>query len=299
MCICPKIYNFAPSKDNKMNLFKEKEKLNDFFSNQNQNATRIGLVPTMGALHEGHISLIHRAVSENDMVVVSIFVNPTQFNNKEDLDKYPRTLQEDIDKIKAFNEHVIIYAPATEDVYATAVQAANFDFDGLEFQMEGKHRPGHFDGVGTIVKKLFEIVKPTNAYFGEKDFQQLQIIKKMVAKEQMPVNIVGCPILREANGLAMSSRNERLQPETRKNASFIFETLLLAKDMFGTKNVRDVEHWVTEAFEKNENFELEYIEICDEETLKPVTENLNTKNYRAFIAVYADEVRLIDNIALN
>ncbi|GLB52504.1 pantothenate synthetase [Neptunitalea chrysea] len=253
----------------------------------------------MGALHEGHISLIDRAVSENDVVIVSIFVNPTQFNNPEDLEKYPRTLEADVAKINAFNDTVLIYAPNAKDVYEDEVMSAYFDFDGLENQMEGSHRPGHFDGVGTVVKKLFEITKPNNAYFGEKDFQQLQIIKKMVHKEQMPVTIIGCPILREANGLAMSSRNERLLPETRQKAAFIYNTLTHVKNCFGTKNVEEISSWVSNEFQNYAGFDLEYIEICDEETLIPTKSMLNTKKYRAFIAVYADGVRLIDNIALN
>lgn len=294
-----KIYNFAPSKDKMMNLFTRKEKLQYFLSNQNNDTKPVGLVPTMGALHNGHISLISKAVSENNLVIVSIFVNPTQFNNPEDLEKYPRTLEEDVRKILDYNSHVLIYAPSADDVYDNHVQSGKFDFDGLELQMEGKHRPGHFDGVGTVVKKLFEITQPDNAYFGEKDFQQLQIIKKMVEKEKMPVNIIGCPILREANGLAMSSRNERLSAGIREKASFIFETLLYAKELFGTKNVQEVESWVIVQFDKNEDFTLEYFEIADEETLKQAHTKLNNKKYRAFIAVYADNVRLIDNIALN
>ena len=170
--------------------------------------TSIGLVPTMGALHQGHLSLLEESIRNNDITVISIFVNPTQFNNSEDLLNYPRTQENDIEKIKTVSENIILYAPTVEDVYEGKTVSQHFDFDGLENQMEGKFRPGHFDGVGTVVKRLFEIVKPTNAYFGEKDFQQLQIIKKMVSKLNIPVNIVGCPILRESNGLAMSSRNK-------------------------------------------------------------------------------------------
>ncbi|SFU59344.1 pantoate--beta-alanine ligase [Pustulibacterium marinum] len=282
-----------------MSLYREKEKLQNFLSDQHQDQLKTGLVPTMGALHEGHISLIHKAVSENDLVVVSIFVNPTQFNNADDLDKYPRTLEADLEKINAFNDKVIVYAPDANDVYDSNVAATNFDFDGLEFEMEGKHRAGHFDGVGTIVKKLFEIVKPTNAYFGEKDFQQLQIIKKMVAKTQLPVNVIGCPILREANGLAMSSRNERLSKEMRQNAAFIFKTLMKSKEVFGQESITATKDWVTNQFAENHDFELEYVEIADEHTLKPAIEKTKEQKYRAFIAVYTDGVRLIDNIALN
>ena len=158
----------------------------------------------MGALHQGHLSLLHNAMQQNDIVVVSIFVNPTQFNNPEDLKKYPRTFEADLEKIKSISEDIIVYAPTVEDIYMGKTVSENFNFDGLENQMEGKFRAGHFDGVGTIVKQLFEIIKPTNAYFGEKDFQQLQIVKKLVSKYDIPVTIIGCPIYREKNGLAMS-----------------------------------------------------------------------------------------------
>src|SRR6476620_374248 len=180
--------------------------------------TTIGFVPTMGALHKGHLSLMAQSLKENTLTVMSIFVNPTQFNNAKDLEKYPRTLEADIEKIKTISDSVVVYAPSVDDIYEGTTVSQHFDFDGLENQMEGKHRKGHFDGVGTIVKKLFEIVKPTNAYFGEKDFQQLQIVKKLVSKYKIPVHIIGCEIFREASGLAMSSRNERLSTNARDEA---------------------------------------------------------------------------------
>src|SRR5690606_37822353 len=164
------------------------------------------------------------SVKHNSHTVISIFVNPTQFNNPEDLEKYPRTLETDVDKIKTVNEDIIVFAPSVKEMYDDNITSANFSFDGLENQMEGRFRPGHFDGVGTIVKKLFEIVEPDNAYFGEKDFQQLQIVKKMVEKNNMPVNVVGCPILRDENGLAMSSRNQRLSDEDKTKAALIYKT---------------------------------------------------------------------------
>ena len=196
----------------------------------------IGFVPTMGALHQGHLALMQRSLKENDDTVVSIFVNPTQFNNPEDLEKYPRTLEEDVKKMRGLSDKMILYAPSVEDIYEGNTISQDFDFDGLENQMEGKFRPGHFNGVGTIVKRLFEIVTPTNAYFGEKDFQQLQIVKKMVEKNHLPVNVVGCPIFREDNQLAMSSRNERLTPEERKEAAIIYKILTEAKEIFQNQN---------------------------------------------------------------
>lgn len=259
----------------------------------------IGFVPTMGALHAGHLALMERSLQENDYTVVSIFVNPTQFNNPEDLAKYPRTLDEDVRKITALNPEIIVYAPSVNDIYDSNPVAQSFDFDGLENQMEGKFRPGHFDGVGTIVKQLFEIVTPTNAYFGEKDFQQLQIVKKLVVKNQLPVTIIGCPIYREANQLAMSSRNERLSAEERNQASLIYQTLLQAKEKFQNGTVESVNQLVQQTFENHPLFDLEYFVIADEETLLPCTTKEKDKNYRAFIAVFVNNIRLIDTISLN
>ena len=259
----------------------------------------IGFVPTMGALHDGHLALMERSLRENEYTVVSIFVNPTQFNNPEDLAKYPRTLDEDVRKITALNPEVILYAPSVDDIYDGKPISQSFDFDGLENQMEGKFRPGHFDGVGTIVKRLFEIVTPTHAYFGEKDFQQLQIVKKLVAKNQLPVTIVGCPIYREANQLAMSSRNERLSADERNQASIIYQTLLQAKVLFQNETIESAIQLVQQTFENHPLFDLEYFVIADEETLLSCTSKEENKNYRAFIAVFVNNIRLIDTISLN
>ncbi|WP_395042903.1 pantoate--beta-alanine ligase, partial [Flavobacterium sp.] len=250
------------------------------------------------ALHQGHLSLMQQSMSDNDATVVSIFVNPTQFNNPEDLAKYPRTLEDDLNKISGLCTEIIVYAPPTEDLYEGKPSSLLFDFDGLENQMEGEFRPGHFNGVGTVVRKLFKIVQPTNAYFGEKDFQQLQIIKKMVEKLKLNVNIVGCPIFRENNGLAMSSRNERLSVEDRNKASLIYKTLLSAKELFGTKTANEVSNYVNNVFKNQSKFELEYFEIADEQTLKTCKRKSETKNYRAFIAVFINNVRLIDTISV-
>jgi len=260
----------------------------------------IGMVPTMGALHEGHLQLVKKALAENDKVVVSIFVNPTQFDNKEDLVKYPRTLERDVALLKTVSKtDILVYAPTVNDIYEGNTVSQEFDFDGLEFEMEGKFRDGHFDGVGTIVKRFFDIVKPDKGYFGEKDFQQLAIIKKLVEKYHIPVQIIGCEIYRETSGLAMSSRNTRLKPEYKLAAPFIYKTLVAAKEKFGTKSATKVSEWVENAFAKHDILELEYFIIADTETLRPTTRKSNKKTYRAFIAVYADDIRLIDNIALN
>jgi pantoate--beta-alanine ligase len=282
-----------------MHIFYGKAALIDYLKSIKTNHSSIGFVPTMGALHQGHLSLMQQSTQENQVTVVSIFVNPTQFNNPEDLAKYPRTLDEDIKKIADFNQEIIIFAPTIDDIYEGQTVSQSFDFDGLENQMEGKFRPGHFNGVGTIVKRFFEIVEPTNAYFGEKDFQQLQIVKKMVAKNNLKVTIKGCPIYRDVNNLAMSSRNELLSPKEKQEASVIFKTLVGAKAKFTTNSAATVAKWVQKSFEKNLNFKLEYFQIADETTLLPCLRKNKDKKYRAFIAVFVNNIRLIDTISLN
>jgi len=278
-----------------MEIFKTKSELKKYLSDLRQKKISIGFVPTMGALHQGHLSLISHGKNKNDIMVVSIFVNPTQFDNKEDLEKYPKTLENDIKLLESVNCDVL-YTPTADEIYDDNVVSEKFDFDGLEHQMEGKFRDGHFDGVGTIVKKLLEIVTPGKAYFGEKDFQQLQIIKKLVEKHQLPVKIKGRPIFREDDGLAMSSRNARLTKEHREEAPFIYKTLKKAKKKAGTKNVQEITKWVLKQFEKNPLLELEYFTIAEEETLETAKDINPNKEYRGFIAVYAGKIRLIDNI---
>ena len=282
-----------------MLIFTTREGLKSHLQNILAPSKSIGFVPTMGALHDGHLSLIQKSMLENAITVMSIFVNPTQFNNTEDLKNYPRTLEADIEKLKQISENIIVFAPSVEEIYHGQTTAQNFDFDGLENEMEGRHRPGHFNGVGTIVKRLFEIVEPSKAYFGEKDFQQLQIVKKMVEKNEIPVEVVGEPIFRETNGLAMSSRNERLTQVQREEAAFIYQTLQKVKHKFGTETVDDISVWVENEFKKHPNFRLEYFEIADESTLKSSQIKDVSKKYRAFIAVFMNEVRLIDTISLN
>lgn len=281
-----------------MNIYKHTEEINPIIETLKSQGKTIGFVPTMGALHQGHLSLIEKAMGQNDLAIVSIFVNPTQFDNPEDLKKYPRTLDRDVELLKTISDKIIIYAPTVEDIYGNKVISKHFDFDGLEHEMEGKFREGHFDGVGTIVKRLFEIIKPTRAYFGKKDFQQLRIIEKLVENYHLPVTIIGCDIFRETDGLAMSSRNERLLPEFRKAAPFIFKTLKAAKKQFGTKSANEVTKWVQNQFANHDLLELEYFIIADEESLKTSYRKSKGKSYRAFIAAYADDIRLIDNLSL-
>ncbi len=282
-----------------MHIFYGKASLIDYLKSIKTVQSTIGFVPTMGALHQGHLALMQKSLLENENTVVSIFVNPTQFNNPEDLAKYPRTLEEDVKKLTALNPNIILYAPSVEDIYDGKPLSQSFDFDGLENQMEGKFRPGHFNGVGTIVKRLFEIIEPTNAYFGEKDFQQLQIVKKMVAKNHLQVNVIGCPIYRESNNLAMSSRNERLSAQERDEAAIIYKTLTAVKEKFATNSTTAISEWVQKSFNKNTHFTLEYFVIADEATLLPCTRKNKNKKYRAFIAVLVNNIRLIDTISLN
>lgn len=282
-----------------MLVFKQKAELKAYLEDHRSSGKRIGLVPTMGALHEGHISLVMKSARENDLTVVSIFINPTQFDNKNDLENYPSTFEKDLELLENTGQEIAVFSPSVEEMYSNTVQAREFDFDGLEHQMEGKFRDGHFNGVGTIVKSLLELVEADNAYFGEKDFQQLQIIRKLVEKEHIDTTIIGCPILREANGLAMSSRNERLTPEMRQDAAFIYETISRTPELFESNNAEEIIEWVENQFNRQDFLTLEYVEIADESDLKPVKTFNKNNRYRLFIAVFANEIRLIDNIALN
>jgi len=257
----------------------------------------VGFVPTMGALHAGHISLVEKAVSETQIVVVSIFVNPTQFNDKTDLEKYPRNLNADL-KLLEETGCQIVFAPKAEEIYPEP-DTRKFDFGTSETVMEGKHRPGHFNGVAQVVSKLFEIVRPDKAYFGLKDFQQLAIIKNMVTQLNLPVEIAPCSIVREESGLAMSSRNELLTAEERKNAAVISETLFKAKELSREKSVNELVIWITETINKNRYLTVEYVEIVDDYELQPVKSWLENGTKICCVAVFCGKVRLIDNIVFN
>jgi pantoate--beta-alanine ligase len=279
-----------------MLVFNNREKLQQHLSTihvENQ----IGFVPTMGALHQGHLSLIEQSQLKNDITIVSIFVNPTQFDNIEDLKKYPRHLESDLKQLETINCD-IVFTPNANDIYNNSIIASRFNFDGLEYQMEGAFREGHFDGVGTIVKRLFEIVQPNNAYFGEKDFQQLQIIRALVKQNLFDINIQACEIYREKDGLAMSSRNTRLSPTQRKEVPIIYKTLLRVKELFKGESYNKIQSWVSNQFEDNPILSLDYFEITDESTLRTIKSKEIDKKYRAFIAINVGDIRLIDNISL-
>jgi pantoate--beta-alanine ligase len=268
-----------------------KNKLNEL-----KEAGTTGFVPTMGALHAGHISLVQQAVSENKTVVVSIFVNPTQFNDPKDLERYPRNLNTDL-KLLEKTGCQIVFAPTSEEIYPEP-DTRKFNFGALETVMEGKHRPGHFNGVAQVVSKLFDIVQPDKAYFGLKDFQQLAIIKEMVLQLKLPVEIVPCPIVREVSGLAMSSRNELLSAEERKNAAIISKTLLEANKLSEHKSVRELAEWITKTINKNPYLTVEYVEIVDGRQLQPVKSWDNEGEKVCCVAVFCGKVRLIDNVVL-
>ena len=276
-----------------MNIFRQHTNLNAFID---KNST-IGIVPTMGALHGGHASLIERALTENDQVIVTIFVNPTQFENYNDLKKYPKNLESDLKVIKEISKKIIIYTPESNDLYSKAVKSLSYNFDNIESVMEGYVRPGHFQGVATIVEKLLTIFLPTNAYFGEKDFQQLQVIKSLVNQKSLLSNIIGCSTLRDKNGLALSSRNKFLTDDEIKSASFIFEQLKIAKSLWRTEDPNSIKQKIRNSFTNNHNFKLDYFDIRFEDNLLNAEKN-SGKKVRAFIAVKFGEIRLIDNLAL-
>ena len=255
---------------------------------------KVGLVPTMGALHAGHASLVKRSVNENEVTVVSVFVNPTQFNDKNDLVKYPRTLDADCKLLEACGA-TYAFAPSVEEMYPEP-DTRQFSYAPLDTVMEGAFRPGHFNGVCQIVSKLFEAVKPHRAYFGEKDFQQLAIIREMVRQMQFDLEIVGCPIVREEDGLALSSRNARLSAEERENALKISQTLFKSRTFAATHTVSETLKFVEDAIAAVPGLRLEYFEIVDGNTLQKV-DNWNQTSYVVgCITVFCGDVRLIDNI---
>jgi pantoate--beta-alanine ligase len=254
-----------------------------------------GFVPTMGALHEGHLELVRQARRENDLVSCSIFVNPIQFNNPEDLEKYPRTLEEDLRMLEGAGCDLVL-VPSVEEMYPAPVNK-KYDFGELETVMEGKFRPGHFNGVAVVVKKLFEIMEPSSSYFGEKDFQQLRVIQTLVAMESLPVSIVPCPTVRESDGLAMSSRNRRLSKDERAIAPLIYLVLSEVSKQAGKTPVDELKQWAVTQL-SGSGFVVDYFEIASANTLRPVTQWDDTDPSRAFVACFLGNVRLIDNMEL-
>jgi pantoate--beta-alanine ligase len=279
-----------------MQIFDKKNALIHCLSLLKEKNKHIGFVPTMGVLHKGHQSLVEESIENNDYTVVSIFVNPTQFNKEEDLKKYPKTLEADLALLKNVGCD-FVFIPSVEEIYDQHVVSKSYFFGGIENQMEGEYRTGHFDGVATIVQAFFEIIKPNTSYFGEKDFQQLQVVKKLAEIENLPVDVIGCPIFRENDGLAMSSRNVRLTKEQRAEVPFIYQTLKKAVSLTKIKSVKEIYEFVKNEFATT-SLDLEYFTIAEEITLEEVLEINLGKKTRAFIAVNAGAIRLIDNLSI-
>ncbi|MDR2915777.1 MAG: pantoate--beta-alanine ligase [Tannerella sp.] len=268
--------------------------LKDSLAKEREAGRTVGLVPTMGALHDGHLSLVKQCKQENDVCVVSIFVNPTQFNDKNDLKAYPRTSEKDCELLKPIGCDYV-FAPSEEEMYPEP-DTRIFNLGSVAEVMEGVYRPGHFNGVAQIVSKLFDIVMPDKAYFGEKDFQQIAVIREMAKQLDLRINIIACPIVREADGLAMSSRNTRLTHEQRQFAPVIARTLKESLNFATSKSVQDVENWVTKTLNDTPYMHVEYYEIIDGNTLQPIKEWSDTDFPVGCVTVFCGDVRLIDNI---
>ena len=280
-----------------MKILKTRREVNNTLRNKLPNNASLGFVPTMGALHSGHLTLIKRAIDENDLSICSIFVNPTQFNNKQDLEKYPRTIEKDIELLESINCDYL-FLPTVEEMYPQGEENIQFDFGNLEKVMEGKDRPGHFQGVGIIVKKLFEIIQPSRAYFGKKDYQQLLIIKSLTKQYQLSPQIVACDIIRESDGLAISSRNQRLTIEQRKQAPAIYKALQEAQKLSTIMEIEDLKNLVATKINSNPTMTLGYFQISNKENLQPINHWLSKGQQMGFIVVNMGDVRLIDNIEL-
>lgn len=279
-----------------MKVVTTKKELISFVNDFRKEGKTIGLVPTMGALHEGHLSLVKECKENTDVAVVSIFVNPTQFNDPEDLKRYPRTPEKDISLLNTVNCD-LVFLPAVEEIYPEK-DTRKFNFGYIESIMEGARRPGHFNGVGQVVSRLFDIVTPDKAFFGMKDFQQIAIIKSMVQQLNYKIDIISCPIIREASGLALSSRNMLLNEDHKKNAPHIYTTLKKARNLVAQMSVDDLKKWITEQIDSNPYLKTEYVEIVDNTTLQ-IAKNWDGKNNKVVcVAIHAGKIRLIDNIVL-
>ena len=276
-----------------MNVFYTRESLIQALDRDRSEGKSIGFVPTMGALHEGHLALVQRAIKHSDRVVVSIFVNPTQFNNSSDLDKYPRMLEKDVELLNEVG-NVLVFAPTIDEIYPENDQFEPLDLEGIDTVLEGKFRPGHFQGVVHVVRNLFQIVQPDKAFFGLKDFQQVAVIKLMVKKLNIPVEIVACPTLRSENGLALSSRNLRLTDKQKENALIIYRTLSYLKELKSQFTPKEARQKAIEYFQ-NGQLDLEYLEIVDSSNLQPLNDAWVNES-TCCIAAFCGDVRLIDNM---
>jgi pantoate--beta-alanine ligase len=279
-----------------MKVFKTSQSLVEYLSIETR---PLGMVPTMGALHLGHLSLIERAVEENQSVLTSIFVNPTQFNDKNDLVNYPTSIDEDLLQIEKISKKILVYIPEVDDIYGNIVESKSFDLAGLDQMMEGEKRSGHFQGVATVVTHFLKTFTPDRAYFGEKDFQQLLIIDHINRSLKLKTKIIGCPIVREKDGLAMSSRNRMLTPDQRNQASKLFEALQMVKSNAKKVPYRSLKTSVNAFFEKQDEITLDYFMITDPNTLKEIHLEQPVDQGRGFIAAYLGKIRLIDNLDMS
>ena len=281
-----------------MLIFKIIPALKSHLNKIKNDGKQIGFVPTMGALHEGHLSLVRKSIISDDCTVVSIFLNPTQFNNPRDLKTYPSDIERDIKLLESLNGNIILFNPNSMDLYSGNIKTDFFDFNGLDNHMEGKFRGDHFQGVATVVRRLFKIINSDNVYFGEKDFQQIRIIENLISDAKINNKVIRCETIREDNGLALSSRNKKLDFSSKKIASNLFKALNFAKENFGTLGVLDIEKNIVDLLSKFPTIKLDYFVIADEQHLIPANLKETNKKYRAFIAAYISGVRLIDNIKL-
>ena len=274
------------------------KKVKNIVANQKKRGNKICLIPTMGALHEGHTFLIKEALKKSEFVWLSIFVNPTQFNDLNDFKNYPKSIKKDISKIKEISENIFVFNPTSDEIYDNNIVFENFDFGNLDKVMEGNYRPNHFNGVATIVTKLFEIFEPDFTFFGEKDFQQVLIIKHLISKKFPKINLVICNTVREKNGLAISSRNKLLNKKIYKKCGLIYDMLVFAKKHIREKDINKIKEHIINKLNAISSFELEYFEIRDSEFLEKIDILVKKQKIRAFICVKVDGIRLIDNMEL-
>ena len=280
-----------------MLILRDISTLQNHLKNLKNNKKIIGFVPTMGALHNGHLSLVEKSIYQNDFTVVSIFINPTQFNNVDDLKTYPSDIDKDLELLRSTSEKIIVFNPEPYELYAGDLKLDQFNFNGLDRYMEGEFRGNHFLGVATVVSKLFSLIKADYAYFGEKDFQQLRIIENLIKEKKFNIKLIRCETIRSKDGLALSSRNNKLNFSSKKIATNLFKALNFAKEKIDVLSTDEIEQKVFESLSNFKEIKLEYFVIADEKNLKPI-KHKQAKRYRAFIAAYVSGVRLIDNVKL-
>ena len=280
-----------------MLVFRDISTLQNHLNNLKSKEKIIGFIPTMGALHNGHLSLVNKSVSQNDFTVVSIFINPTQFNNVDDLKTYPSDIDKDLELLRSISDKIIVFNPEPNELYSGDIRLDNFNFNGLDKYMEGKFRGDHFVGVATVVSKLFSLIKADNTYFGEKDFQQLRIIENLIKEKNFSTKLIRCETIRSEDGLALSSRNNQLNFSSKKIATNLFKALNFAKEKIDVLSINEIEKKISDNLSNFKEIKLEYFVIADEQNLKPIKYK-QTEKYRAFIAAYVSGVRLIDNVKL-